>query len=184
MLSAGNAAKRCCGTPIFAHPIFLFQRPISLSLIFGVTRNITAKLTAGSGADALAAITSVQWTTVGPCGKPVDADEDEDKDDDCDVVDAAVFAAVLTALLVFADVVADADADVLVLVALVVLSGKPPASAFDALAATAPTTSDFNSWRIDCAPQNSKHQNDIAPSNFSTPLRMTNKTVTTHRITV
>jgi hypothetical protein len=32
------------------------------------------------------------------------------------------------------------------------LSGSPPANAFCALIATAPTTSDFSSWRIDCAP--------------------------------
>ena len=73
-----------------------------------------------------------------------------DDEVDCAVVDVDVFAAVLA---VFADVVADADADALVPLVPLVLSGKPPASAFDALTATAPRTSDFNSWRIDCAPQ-------------------------------
>jgi len=96
-----------------------------------------------------------------------------DDEVDCAVVDVDVFAAVLAALAVFADVVADADADALVPLVPLVLSGKPPASAFDALTATAPRTSDFNSWRIDCAPQNSKHLNGIAPLNFSTSMRMT-----------
>ena len=73
-----------------------------------------------------------------------------DDEVDCAVADVDVFAAVLA---VFADVVADADADALVPLVPLVLSGKPPASAFDALTATAPRTSDFNSWRIDCAPQ-------------------------------
>ena len=74
-------------------------------------------------------------------------------DDDFGVVDADVFVAVLAALPVLAAVVVDADADALVPLAPLVLSGKPPASAFDAPTAKAPTTSDFNSWRIDCAPQ-------------------------------
>ena len=91
-----------------------------------------------------------------------------DDEDDCDEVDADVFAAVLAALAVFADVVADADADALVPLVPLVLSGKPPASAFDALTATAPRTSDFNSWRIDCAPQNSTNINGTAPLTFST----------------
>ena len=89
-------------------------------------------------------------------------------DDDCDVVDAEVFVAVLAALPVLVPVVADADADALVPFALVVLSGKPPASEFDALTATAPTTSDFNSWRIDYAPQNSTNINGKSPLTFST----------------
>ena len=88
--------------------------------------------------------------------------------DDCGEVDADVFAAVLVALPVLASVVADADADALVPLALVELSGKPPASEFDALTATAPTTSDFNSWRIDCAPQNSTNINGKSPLTFST----------------
>ena len=70
----------------------------------------------------------------------------------CD--DPDVFAAVVAALPVLAGVVAgaDADADADALMPLV-LSGKPPANAFDALTATAPTTSVFNRWRINCAPQ-------------------------------
>ena len=90
-----------------------------------------------------------------------DDEEDEDKDDgdDCDVVDADVFAAVLAALPVFAGVVTDA----LVPLVPLVLSGTPPAKAFDALTATAPTTSDFNRWRIYCAPQNSENLNGIVP---------------------
>jgi len=115
--------------------------------------------------------------------EPLFCDDDEDEDD-CDEVDADVFAAVLAALPVFADVVADADADALVPFVPLVLSGKPPANAFDALTATAPTTSDFNRWRIDCAPQNSNKLNDITPLNFSTPMRVTHNTVTIHRITV
>ena len=107
-----------------------------------------------------------------------------DDEVDCVAVDADELVAVVAALPVFANVVADADEDALVPLVLLVLSGKPPANAFDALTVKAPKTSDFNRWRIDCAPQNSKHQNDIVPSNFSTPLRMTNKTVTTHRITL
>ena len=71
-----------------------------------------------------------------------------DVEDDCDVVDADVSAAVLAVLPEFAVAVADVDAFV-----PLVLSGKPPANAFDALTAAAPTTSDFNRWRIDCAPQ-------------------------------
>ena len=66
----------------------------------------------------------------------------------CDDPDA--FVAVLAVVPVFAGFEAGADAEALV---SLVLSGKPPANAFDALTATAPTTSDFNSWRIDCAPQ-------------------------------
>ncbi len=68
----------------------------------------------------------------------------------CD--DPDVFAAVVEALPVLAGVVTGADADVDALMPLV-LSGKPPANAFDALTATAPTTSVFNRWRISCAPQ-------------------------------
>ena len=71
-----------------------------------------------------------------------------DGEDDCDVVDADVFVAVLAALPVFAVAVADVDAFV-----PLVLSGKPPANAFDAPTTAAPTTSDFNRWRIYCAPQ-------------------------------
>ena len=89
-------------------------------------------------------------------------------DDDCGVVDVDVFVAVLAVLPELAAVVADADADALVPLALIVLSGKPPASAFDALTATAPTTIDFNSWRIDCAPQNSTNINGKSPLTFST----------------
>ena len=89
-------------------------------------------------------------------------------DDDCGVVDVDVFVPVLAVLPELAAVVADVDADALVPLALIVLSGKPPASAFDALTATAPTTSDFNSWRIDYAPQNSTNINGKSPLNFST----------------
>ena len=79
---------------------------------------------------------------------------------------AALAVLLLAVLLAVADAVDDADA--LVLFALLVLSGKPPASALDALTATAPTTSDFNSWRIDCAPQNSTNINGKSPLTFST----------------
>ena len=103
--------------------------------------------------------------------------EEEDKDDDCDVVDPDVFAAVLP---VFADVVADT----LVPLVSLVLSGTPPAKTFDALTATAPTTSDFNRWRIYCAPQNSNNPNGISPLNFSSQMLVTIETVTIHRITV
>ena len=68
----------------------------------------------------------------------------------CD--DPDVFAAVVAELPVLDGVVAGADADADVLLPLV-LSGKPPANAFDALTATAPTTSVLNRWRINCAPQ-------------------------------
>ena len=77
------------------------------------------------------------------------------------VVDADAFAAVLTAPLVFADVVADADADVLVLFALVVLSNHRQTRLMPT--ATAPTTSNFNSWRIDYCPPNSKNMNGTMP---------------------
>ena len=107
-------------------------------------------------------------------------DEDEDRVDDCDVVEADVFAAVLAVLPVFAGVVADA----LVPVVSLVLSGTPPAKTFDALTATAPTTSDFNRWRIYCAPQNSNNPNGKSPLNFSTQMPVTNKTISVHRITV
>ena len=113
------------------------------------------------------------------CGGDDEEDEDKD-DDDCDVVDADVFAAELAALPVFADVVSDA----LVPLVTLVLSGTPPAKTFDALTAAAPTTSDFNRWRIYCAPQNSDNLNGISPLNFSTPMRVTNRTITVHRITV
>jgi hypothetical protein len=101
----------------------------------------------------------------------------DDAVDDWAVLDVAEFVAVLAELAALAvlllavlPAVADAvvDADALVPFALLVLSGKPPASAFDALTATAPTTSDFNSWRIDCAPQNSTNINGTAPLTFST----------------
>ena len=72
------------------------------------------------------------------------APEDPKEVDDEAAVDAAEFVAPLAMLPVFADVVA-------ALLELP-LSGSPPANAFCALIATAPTTSDFNSWRIDCAP--------------------------------
>ena len=64
--------------------------------------------------------------------------------DDEDPVDAAAFVAPLAMLPVLADVAA----------ALLVLplSGSPPAKALCALIATAPTTSDFNSWRICLCP--------------------------------
>ena len=116
------------------------------------------------------------------CGGDEEEDEDEDKDDDdddCDVVDADVFASAVAALPVFADVVIDALAPLVPLV----LSGTPPAKTFDALTATAPTTSDFNRWRIYCAPQNSNNQNGISPLNFSTPMWVTNGTITVHRLT-
>ena len=54
-----------------------------------------------------------------------------------------------------------------------VLSGTPPANAFDVLKAKAPTTSDFSRWRIYCAPHNSKHLNGMASLNISTLIRMT-----------
>ena len=76
---------------------------------------------------------------------------DNEDEDDCDVADADVFDVVLVVSPVFA--VAVAGIDVLVPVVPLVLSGNPPANAFDALKAAAPTTSDFNRWRIDCAPQ-------------------------------
>ena len=72
------------------------------------------------------------------------APEDPEEVDDEAVVDAAEFVAPLAVLPVFADVAA--------LLLELLLSGSPPASAFCALTATAPTTSNFNSWRIDCAP--------------------------------
>ena len=103
-----------------------------------------------------------------------------DDEDDCDEVDADVFTAVLAALPVFTDVVADADADAPVLFVPLVLPGKPPANAFDALTAKAPKTSDFKRWRIDCAPQNSNNLNGKAPLNFSAPMWVTNRTTTTH----
>ena len=66
-----------------------------------------------------------------------------DDEDDCDVVDADVFAVVLAVVLavlpVFVDVVADTEAEPFVLLVSLVLCGKPPANAFDALTATAPT---------------------------------------------
>ena len=70
-------------------------------------------------------------------------------------VEAAEFVAPLAMLPVFADVAA-------ALLELP-LSGKPPANAFCALTATAPTTSDFNSWRIDCAPLKLYKLHDMAP---------------------
>jgi hypothetical protein len=70
--------------------------------------------------------------------------EDPEAVDDADPVDTAEFVALLAMLPALADVVA-------ALLELP-LSGSPPANAFCALIATAPTTSDFNSWRIDCAP--------------------------------
>ena len=75
--------------------------------------------------------------------EPEDPEEPEAVDDS-DPVDAAKFVALLAMLPVLADVVA-------ALLELP-LSGSPPANAFCALIATAPTTSDFSSWRIDCAP--------------------------------
>ena len=72
-----------------------------------------------------------------------------EEEDDCDVVDAGVLVSVLALL----PVVAVADVEALVPLVPLVLSGKPPANAFDALTAAAPTTSDFKRWRIDCAPQ-------------------------------
>ena len=106
-------------------------------------------------------------------------------DDEVDwfVDDADGFAAVPEVLPVFADVVEDADADPLVPLVPLVLSGKPPAKAFDVLTAKAPTTSDFNRWRIDCAPQKSQHLNDKTPLHFSTQMRVTHNGVTVHRIT-
>jgi hypothetical protein len=76
-----------------------------------------------------------------------------DVDVDCSVVDEDVLAAVLDISPVIADVAAVADADALV---PLVLSGKPPANAFGAPIAATPTTSDFNRWRIYCAPQTLK----------------------------
>ena len=78
--------------------------------------------------------------------EPEDPEDPEEPDavDDADPVDAAEFVALLAMLPVLADVVA-------ALLELP-LSGSPPANAFCALIATAPTTSDFSSWRIDCAP--------------------------------
>ena len=75
--------------------------------------------------------------------EPLEPEDPEDPDD-ADPVDAAEFVALLAMLPVLADVVA-------ALLELP-LSGSPPANAFCALTANAPTTSDFNSWRIDCAP--------------------------------
>ena len=72
------------------------------------------------------------------------APEDPKEVDDEAAVDAAEFVALPAMLPALADVVA-------ALLELP-LSGSPPANAFCALIATAPTTSDFNSWRIDCAP--------------------------------
>lgn len=80
-----------------------------------------------------------------PAEPPEPEDPEDPKEaDDADPVDAAEFVALLAMLPVLADVVA-------ALLELP-LSGSPPANAFCALIATAPTTSDFNSWRIDCAP--------------------------------
>jgi hypothetical protein len=62
--------------------------------------------------------------------------------DDAEPADAAEFVALLAVL---ADIVA-------ALLLVLPLSGSPPANAFCALIATTPTASDFNSWRIDCAP--------------------------------
>ena len=70
--------------------------------------------------------------------------EDPEDPDDADPVDAAEFVALLAMLPALADVVS-------ALLELP-LSGSPSANAFCALIATAPTTSDFSSWRIDCAP--------------------------------
>jgi hypothetical protein len=75
--------------------------------------------------------------------------------DDADPVDTAEFVALLAMLPALADVVA-------ALLELP-LSGSPPANAFCALIATAPTTSDFNSWRIDCAPLKLYKLHDVAP---------------------
>ena len=72
------------------------------------------------------------------------APEDPKEVDDEAAVDAAEFVALLAMLPVLADVVAELPE--------LPLSGSPPANAFCALIATAPTTSDFSSWRIDCAP--------------------------------
>ena len=74
------------------------------------------------------------------------------------MVDEDELAAMLDVSPVIADVVAgaDADADALVPLVSLVLSGKPPANAFDALTAITPTASDFNRWRIYCAPQTLK----------------------------
>jgi hypothetical protein len=74
---------------------------------------------------------------------PADPAVPEGVDDEA-AVDAAEFVAPLAMLPVFADVTT-------ALLELP-LSGSPPANAFCALTANAPTTSDFNSWRIDCAP--------------------------------
>ena len=75
---------------------------------------------------------------------------------DCSVVDEDVLAAVLDVPPVIADVAAVPDADALVPLVSLVLSGKPPANEFDALTAATPITSDFNRWRIYCAPQTLK----------------------------
>ena len=72
------------------------------------------------------------------------ASEDPEEVDDEAAIDAAEFVAPLAMLPLVADVAA-------ALLELP-LSGSPPANAFCALTATTPTTSDFNSWRIDCAP--------------------------------
>jgi hypothetical protein len=73
-----------------------------------------------------------------------DESADPEEVDEEDPVDAAEFVAPLAMLPVLVDVAA-------ALLALS-LSGSPPANALCTLIATAPKTSDFNSWRIDCAP--------------------------------
>ena len=94
-----------------------------------------------------------------------------DDEADCVGADEDVFVAVPPVSPVFADVIADAD--VLDPLEPLVLSGTPPANAFDVLKAKAPTTSDFSRWRIYCAPHNSKHLNGMASLNISTLIRMT-----------
>ena len=74
---------------------------------------------------------------------PAEPEDSEEVDVD-DPVDAAEFVALLAMLPVLA-------VDVAALPVLT-LSGSPPANAFCALIATAPKTSNFSSWRIDCAP--------------------------------
>ena len=74
---------------------------------------------------------------------PAEPEDSEEVDVD-DPVDAAEFVAPLAMLPVLA-------VDVAALPVLT-LSGSPPANTFCALIATAPKTSNFSSWRIDCAP--------------------------------
>jgi len=92
---------------------------------------------------------------------PLEDDVAEDAPDDvADDVDAALDAAVVVAVFDAVPEVAKVDPNdavvALVPLSLPLFSGMPPASAFCALMTAAPTTSDFNSWRIDCAPLNPK----------------------------